>query len=273
VLSPGWPIASQKRGHRVGSRSAGSRTSFSAFLSHKYAASAVNEYFFRLLSHHADVQFEVDAGKTATNVTRLERMIRDADAFIGIYPFEPIDLAAPSPRELLDASPYFRLELDLATRSRKLGLILTDSRYRNVLSAPASIARENFNIKEIVAAGAKPSSDKFAQSFVELRDRIVANKKLKLAERAFDKVTDQVGILVPNAPASDAYGPEHIDFLQAEISAAGFDPVVMHWPPVLTPSWIGQMRAFDWIVLDIGAGSMATGIVGYLHGAFIPTCA
>src|SRR5215831_6459318 len=99
------------------------RVSFSTFLSHKYNSANVNEYFFRLLSEVADVQFEVDAGKSSTNVTRLERMIRDADAFIGIYPFEPVDLADPAPKELLEASQYFRLELDLATRARKPGLI------------------------------------------------------------------------------------------------------------------------------------------------------
>jgi hypothetical protein len=134
-------------------------------LSHKYNASIVNEFFFRLFSSLADVQFEIDAGKTATNVTRLERMIRDADAFIGIYPFEPADLTSPTIENLLDASQYFRLELDLASRARKPGLIFTDSRYRNVLSAPGSIYQESFDMKEILGAGSKPSSGRFAQAF------------------------------------------------------------------------------------------------------------
>jgi hypothetical protein len=250
--------------------SAEARASFSTFLSHKYNSAVVNEYFFDLFSKVANVQFEVDAGKTSTNVTRLERMIRNADAFIGIYPFEPVDLADPSPQQLLEASQYFRLELDLATRARKPGLIFTDSRYGNVLSTPASMARESFDIKEIVSAGAKPSSDKFKLHFVDLRDRIAANKSFRLAERAFEKVTSQVGILVPHGGDSSAYRRDHIELIRTEISGR-YKPVVMDWPPVLTPEWMGQVREFDWMVLDIGAESMASGIVGYLHGAFVPS--
>jgi hypothetical protein len=58
--------------------------SFKAFLSHRYKSPDVNLYFFNLFAESAEVQFEVDEGAFATNVTRLERMIRGADAFIGI---------------------------------------------------------------------------------------------------------------------------------------------------------------------------------------------
>jgi hypothetical protein len=244
--------------------------SFSTFLSHKYNSPVVNEFFFRLFSGLADVQFEIDAGKTATNVTRLERMVRDADAFIGIYPFEPADVATPFTKDLTDASQYFCLELELAARARKPGLVFTDSRYRNVLSAPASISQESFNIKEILATGAKPSFDRFAQTFVDFRDRVISSKKFRLAERVFERLTNQVGILVPFAGGSDSYGPEHLNFLRTEIKEAGFDPVILDWPPVLTPGWIGQARSLDWMVLDVGPACMSTGIVGYLHGAFKP---
>ena len=58
-----------------------------AFFSHRYKSSEVNLYFHKLFAEAAEVQFEVDVGPTPINVTRLERMVRDSDAFIGIYPF------------------------------------------------------------------------------------------------------------------------------------------------------------------------------------------
>ena len=61
--------------------------SFKAFLSHRYKSPLENLYFFNLFGEIAEVQFEVDEGLSVVNVTRLERMIRDCDAFIGIYPF------------------------------------------------------------------------------------------------------------------------------------------------------------------------------------------
>jgi hypothetical protein len=98
----------------------------------------------------------------------------------------------------------------------------------------------------------------------------MAMKKLKLSEHPLEKVTHKVGILVPVAGSLDPYGPEHIDFLRTEISRVGFDPVILDWPAVLTPNWIGQVNTLDWMVLDIGHESMSTGAIGYLHGAFKP---
>ena len=72
---------------------------FKAFLSHRYKSPETNLFFFSLFAGKADIQFEVDAGveyrpvsagevvnQLPTNVTRIERMVRDANAFIGIYP-------------------------------------------------------------------------------------------------------------------------------------------------------------------------------------------
>jgi hypothetical protein len=64
-----------------------SGVAFRSFLSHRYQSPRINECFFPILSADADPQFAIDPGTIATSVTRLERLIRDADAFIGIYPF------------------------------------------------------------------------------------------------------------------------------------------------------------------------------------------
>jgi hypothetical protein len=91
---------------------------FRAFLSHRYRSPEINRYFFNLFADEATIQFTVDRGAYHTNVTRLERFMRDADAFVGIFPV-PQDKGQLSGSELRNESRYFRLELDLAERARK----------------------------------------------------------------------------------------------------------------------------------------------------------
>jgi hypothetical protein len=66
-----------------------------------------------------------------------------------------------------------------------------------VLSAPSSISHEAFNIREILALGAKPSAARFEQAISSFCDRVMKAKNFSLSERRFKKVTNQVGILVP----------------------------------------------------------------------------
>jgi hypothetical protein len=134
--------------------------SIKVFLSHKYEAPAVNQYFFRLFTQ-ANVQFEVDKGKFSTNVTRLERMIRDAGGFLAIYPYDDDGNQDVSDADLMEGSKYFRLELELAARSGKPALVLTDRRFRGIIDVPPTMLREQFDVREIAGDGAKPSSNRF----------------------------------------------------------------------------------------------------------------
>src|SRR5215211_8380099 len=95
------------------------KPTFKAFLSHRYKSPDANQRFFDALSAHGNLQFEVDVGVKATNVTRLEMFVRDADAFVGIYPFPSEADERPDAETALKESRYFRLELDLALRSRR----------------------------------------------------------------------------------------------------------------------------------------------------------
>ena len=91
------------------------KLSFKAFLSHAYDAAELNIEFFRLFDDVADVHFEVDIGFKNLNVTRLERRIRGCDAFVCLYPYPGgISTREPAPGDTLQASTYFRLELELA---------------------------------------------------------------------------------------------------------------------------------------------------------------
>ena len=240
-----------------------------AFLSHKYKAPAVNEFFFQLCSPAADIQFDVDVGDTTLNVTRLERLIRDADAFIGIYPLDSPD-PSPSTETLLEASKYFRVELDIAARARKPGLIFRDERYRQVLSVSPPICEVPFNAQEIVSRGAKPSSAKFTRAFEAFCRRVAAEQQYELDIEDTASDSDRVGILLPRDDGPHGYSREQVDIIVQAIRDAQYKPEILDWPPLITPSWTAQIGELNWIALDIGPATVATGIVGYLHGAFKP---
>ena len=140
------------------------KLALTAFLSHKYKAPAVNEYFFQLFSETANVEFEIDSGEFTLNVTRLERLIREADAFIGIYPFDEGDAESPTVAELAKAARYFQLELEIAARSRKPGIVFSDRRFRGIISAPAPIQQVAFDIEEVTGGGAHPNTAKFVKA-------------------------------------------------------------------------------------------------------------
>ncbi len=244
------------------------KLAITAFLSHKYKAPAVNLYFFKLLSRNIEIQFEVDSGSLATNVTRLERLVKKADAFLGLYPYDEVPAGQPSQTELKNAARYFLLELDLAARSRKPGLVYWDTRFRGVLYPPAPIMNEGFDISEVVSPGRMPSEDRFLAAIQNLHDRVKAIREYSLASH--DVQSFRVGILLPPETETMGYTREQVDSIISLVSDAGYEPIQFQWPPVLTPQLIGKIRELDWVVLDVGSASDLAGIVGYLHGEFKP---
>lgn len=247
------------------------KVALTAFLSHKYKAPLVNEYFFRLFSQYSRVEFEVDAGTIATNVTRLERLVRDTDGFIGIYPFDEIGGGSHSAAELASAAKYFQLELDLAARAKKPGLVFSDLRFRGIVHAPDPIKLVGFDVQEIVGGGSHPSSAKFARAIEAFCEQVAAARAYLLTEERSDAESNTVGILLPPEAEGAGYNRAQIDSAQTIIRDAGYEPVEFPWPPVVTPQWIGKIRSLDWMVIDVGSVSAATGIVGYLHGDFRPS--
>jgi TIR domain-containing protein len=248
-----------------------SRTALTAFLSHKYKAPFINEFFFKLFSQVANVQFEVDLGTHATNVTQLERLIRDADAFIGIYSYdESVESDVPA-ADLLRNSRYFRLELDLASRARKPGILFVDKRYRGVFSAAPPIEQLVFNVQEIVGRGEKPSSAGYTVAFERFCNRVDAARNYDLAEGLVGKTTNCVGVLLPPSDRGSGYALEDSSIILKALQDARYEPVQLPWPPLVTPRFIEKIRELDWILLDVGPLSAESGIVGFLHGAFLPT--
>src|SRR5437016_789081 len=183
-------------------------SAFKVFLSHRYRSSEVNLFFFDLFSDMkiAELQFEVDGWnsekqsleKKATNVTRLERMVRGTHAFLGIYPFPGDLMTSPSREQLITESSYFRLELDLAIRSRKPALICFDERYRNLLPCPADVRACEFDAQEVVAIATSPSAAVFANLFKDFCREIEASIAFESA-RPRRKREPKVGLLLPSS--------------------------------------------------------------------------
>ena len=256
-----------------------------AFLSHRYESSEVNLYFHELFAESAQVQFEVDPGslkvivdgqeqtiRLPLNVTRLERMIRDADAFIGIYPFQGDPKKTASSTELRGASKYFRLECELAIRSGKPAIVFLDKRYAPYFDLPPSIRSETFDIQEVAGKGGKPSGPKFRRLFRDFCDEVSAMMAASAAQpRRFEDM--HVGIVVPtDGPATRRYEPQDVRVIKETLGKHGVTSITQFpWPPIIHQRYLANAEALDFLVLDVGQTTMSSGIVGYLHGRFIPT--
>lgn len=245
------------------------RLSVDAFLSHRYKSPEVNLFFYDLLAEQTEVQFGVDKGTFSTNVTRLERMIRDADAFIGIYPFPGEPAETPRREDLLRASPYFRLELDIAVRARKPMLVFYDQRYGDVLMLPESAYAVPFNAQEF-GGKTKPREATYRRAIEDYRRLVQASIAQRVEQNATVK-PGRVGLLVP-MEGDDAYTSKDIDVMQnAARAAEGSELVLPPKPFALTGAMQGWIDSLDWIIADVGERMMNTGLIGYLHGRAMPT--
>jgi len=243
-----------------------------AFLSHRYKSPETNLYFHALFAEVAEVQFEIDVGKLRTNVTRLERMVRDSDAFLGIYPYPGDPQKRYSSTELIDASKYFRLECDLAIRSRKPSLVFFDQRYSQVMRFPKTIHAQPFDIQEVAGRGGSPRKAFFNRAFSDFCQEVTASMTAAMS-KLVETNPSEIGILVPAAGSKKCrYEKGHIDAIQQVLEKYGFNKIRrFHWPPTLDISYLSEIEALDWVVADIGEPAMTSGIVGYLHGRFVPT--
>jgi hypothetical protein len=118
---------------------------FKAFYSHAYKADSLNIEFFDIFKEVAEVQFEVDLGLKSLNVTRLERRIRDCDAFVGVYPYLAAPSVVPSLAETEKATQYFRLEMELAARAQRPTIIFRDQRLRSAIRTLQGFSDHSFN--------------------------------------------------------------------------------------------------------------------------------
>ncbi len=173
-----------------------------AFLSHRYGSPAVNLRFFELFSRAAQVQFSVDFGELATNVTRLERLVRDADAFIGLYPLAVPAMAEVSADELRKQSRYFRLELDLAIRAGVPTIVFADQRYGRLLECPGWARKYAFDAQEIESPVDGPGVGAHAKAFRTFSEGALAYQGYRVHQAVGMRERDTVGLLLPTSRVS-----------------------------------------------------------------------
>jgi hypothetical protein len=244
---------------------------FKSFLSHRYKSPDVNLYFFDIFSLHSEVQFEVDAGSAPTCVTRLERMINNSDAFIGIYPYSDDTSIVPTKEELLNASKYFRLECDLAIRAGIPCMVLHDQRFGDLFDLPRHVRQESFDYQEVTGSGGSPTRRRFERLFEIFQSEVTAAIELSsVSDFKYSKTN--VGIFVPHSTTSaQNYTNNDMDIIQQTVRNKGFGSVeVIPWPPVFDGKLMALMETLDFAVVDIGSEAMSSGIIGFLHGRCVP---
>jgi hypothetical protein len=242
-----------------------------AFLSHRYRSPEINRYFFSIFAGEALVQFSVDQGVFATNVTRLERLVRDADAFVGIFPYPASEGAAAGKADLEKESRYFRLELDLAERAQKPAVAFIDSRYGDVIHPPQSVIQCRFDSQEICGAAPPARAPLFEQTFRSFCGQVRAWQSYTTIRAVNAIGRNDVGILLPPMDRQGCgYSDEQIRLIADEIEQTGAAPCRLAWPPRVDMAFARHLEEFDYVVVDVGERSAASGIVGYLHGQFVP---
>lgn len=231
-----------------------------AFLSHSYGASAANLFFYELNSKIATITFRVDRGKFSTSTTRLERMIRDADAFVGVWTLPGEPGASWDPADLANQSRYFRLELDMAIRARKPGLVFTDKRYGRLLQTPAQIGRLTYDAQEISLSTNSPS---WSQLRAKVK-RYWRDLRPQLAGRPLDLPFEEgrVGVIFGHYDDIDA-----ARVAEEAVARQGLEPVRL--PVTLNIACLNELGRCDWVIADVTDPTIET-MTAFLHGQFMP---
>ncbi len=239
---------------------------FDVFLSHRYSSPETNLYFYGTISSVMPVTFRVDRGITSTSTTRLERMIRDADAFVGVFPVPGDPLAVHDRASLLKISRYFRLELDMAIRSRKPTIVFCDRRYGNIFRMPADIISYQYDAQDIGRPVRTPARLRLQHAAETFFGYLAASVRAEAAQRAEGHERDLIGVLLP----ADRGRPDLADAVRGLLSEKGLEPLSLDWPPCLDSGYISKLRRCDWVVLDTSTPA-GQAMLAFLHGQFIPT--
>jgi hypothetical protein len=246
-----------------------SKPQIRTFLSHKYRSTAANLYFWSVLSEEAGFQFEVDEGTKPTNVTRLELMMRACDAVVGIFTL-PDSHATLTKDELLKESAYFRLETDIALRSGRPVLLFVDRRYASVFPMSSAFYVQYFNAREIESGTVSPSHQRFVDTCKSFCREVSAHQARELSRRA-EIDPNKVYIAVAANASHSAYSREAIERIGQALEAHGVDhPEVMRFPDASACFQLSSLDTANWVVADVGPELFRTGLVGYMHGRFIP---
>ncbi|MEV5931083.1 toll/interleukin-1 receptor domain-containing protein [Streptomyces cellulosae] len=246
----------------MGTPTASSRR-LSVFLSHRYHSPTENQYFWQLLSSVEGVSFRVDEAVSMTSPVRLERMIREADGFVGIYPLPGGHREVHTLPSLRNESRYFRLELGMAVRARKPAVVFHDQRLIPALKAPPDVRLVAYDTQEInsVTQSSVPAKVGVAyRSF--LNDAHAVSSSIEV-QPTYQK--RRTGLIV--SPQNQQLV---VPALPEILHEYAWEPVVLPWPPRLNLDLITWLRKCDWVVIDLDDAACRL-VAAFTHGQFIPT--
>ncbi len=214
------------------------------FLSHRYRSVEVNLFFWRIISDVQKVTFRVDEGRSFTSATRLERLIRDADGFVGVYPLpgdpqEPWDLAA-----LRHEARYFLLELGIAARGRGPAIVFCDHRYGPVLRSPPDVMVIEYDPQEIADAEDSALVARVHRAYRAFVDRLRSTMATRQGSRAHHSRT--VGLLMPPECREEAGAA-----LEQALNDGAWEPIHLPWPPRLDLELMTRLRRLDWVAMSL----------------------
>ncbi|HXM56683.1 MAG TPA: toll/interleukin-1 receptor domain-containing protein [Candidatus Dormibacteraeota bacterium] len=243
------------------------RLAFDAFLSHRYKSPAVNLYFYRMFTETASVQFRVDIGLRQLSTTRLEKLIRNVDAFIGIYSIPGDPTESPDLDSLMHLSRYFRLELDMAIRSRRPSIVFCDERYHHLFASLPGIQYCHYDAQEILSRSGSPARDGLKHQFRSFCRVVETAAKLRAMARPGHDV-GLVGVLVP--PLPDGRVDEGCArVIEQTIRETGCQPELLPWPAHLDLRMLKALRRCEWVIVETSVPESAA-VVAFLHGQYIP---
>ncbi len=245
------------------------------FLSHRYRSPAVNLYFLDVLRAQSELQLFVEGGDIPTCVTRLEKRIRTADAFVGVYPIPGPDEDAGiapgadvlSPEALRKASRYFRLEIDLAVRSRCPAIIFADHRYGGIIESPPSIEIVTFVTQEILNSPTTKSANRLNDAMNRFFSRIDGFIHWRAAE--LDSVAPRTACML--LPENDRYTPQVRDVITAEFRKLGIKLTRAPWPPGVDAEFFGMLQTSGMVLVDISGKDDPYGLAQWCHAQGIPS--
>jgi hypothetical protein len=218
------------------------------FLSHRYKSAEVNQRFFELINESAVVQFEVDEGVKATSTTRLERMIRDVDAFVGIYALDDDPHVTVPATRLASTTRYFKLELDIALRQRKPMITFIDRRFgQELTAAPAGY---KFAVQDLLSQGGLQVRRRLAGHWADFCRTVADYVPLEEA--------DSVGVLLSPDVAREVVGALVELNSSVEVLSAALDD-----------SAIARLRRCDWVLVDMSHPAAIT-VVAFMRGCGLP---
>lgn len=233
------------------------------FLSHRYHSPAENEYFWQLLSAVEDVSFRVDEGVSFTSPVRLERLIREADGFVGVHPLTGGHREIHTRKSLRHESRYFRLELSMAVRARKPAVVFHDHRLEPALKAPPDVRFVGYDPQEIDSATQSSLPARVEAAYRGfLTDAHAASPPLGVGPTYQKR---RVG-LVMSLPNQQLLVPALSEVLHDH----AWEPVVQPWPPRMNLELITWLRQCDWVVIDLDDTASRL-VAAFTHGQFIPT--